>query len=97
MKRITLICMGGFSTSMLMKKMKTSAQANGIEVTIEATSESNFKKFEDITDILLIGPQVSFIEEDMKKKYPNIKVAVIKSSDYGTMNGEKVLKDALEL
>ncbi|MBP2642965.1 MAG: phosphotransferase system cellobiose-specific component [Firmicutes bacterium] len=99
MKRITLLCAGGFSTSMLVTRMEEAAQGKGLEVIIRAASESRFVEYENETDILLLGPQVGFLAEDFKKKYTGkgMKVAVIDSLDYGMMNGEKVLKDALDM
>ncbi|MDU5947283.1 MAG: PTS sugar transporter subunit IIB, partial [Paenibacillus macerans] len=50
-------------------------------------------------DVLLIGPQVGYLEGDFKAKYEpqGIKVSVINTMDYGMMNGEKVLANALAL
>lgn len=97
MKKVTLICAGGFSTGMMVNKMKKAAESLGEEVEIRATAESNFSEFEDDTDILLLGPQVSFLFEELKNKYESkgMSVSVMDSLDYGMMNGEKVLKQAL--
>lgn len=97
MLRITLVCMGGFSTGMLVKRMREEAAKSGVNVEINATSESNFNSFSQKTDVLLIGPQVSFIEGEMRKRYPGMKIAVIDAIDYGSMNGSKVLDFACNL
>lgn len=99
MKNITLVCAAGMSTSMLMGKMKESAEKQGIDVNVIAMSESSFKSYKGKTDVLLLGPQVSFLLDDMKKEYEpkGIKVTVINMMDYGMMNGENVLRDALAL
>ncbi|AET61159.1 PTS sugar transporter subunit IIB [Paenibacillus terrae] len=99
MKQITLVCAAGMSTSMLVQKMQKAAQAQNIQVEIRATSEGSFKEYADKTDVLLIGPQVGYLEDDFKSKYgpQGIKVSVINTMDYGMMNGEKVLTDALSL
>ncbi|MCM8712047.1 PTS sugar transporter subunit IIB [Clostridium sp. SYSU_GA19001] len=99
MKKITLICGAGMSTSLLVTKMQAAAEKLGQEVTIRATAESKFKEFENDTDVLLLGPQVSFMLKKFKETYEpkGIAVAVINSIDYGMMNGEKVLKTALDL
>ena len=99
MKYITLVCAAGMSTSMLMVKMQTSAKKQGIEAKIIAMSEAKFEEYEEQTDVLLLGPQIAYLEEELKAQYEpkGIKVAVINMMDYGTMNGEKVLQDALEL
>lgn len=99
MKYITLVCAAGMSTSMLMSKMKSSAKRMGIEAQIVAMSESSFNDYKEPTEVLLLGPQVSYLLNDLKKKYEpeGMKVSVINMMDYGMMNGEKVLKDALAM
>ena len=99
MRYITLVCAAGMSTSMLMAKMQESAKQQGIEAKIIAMSEAKFEEYDGPTDVLLLGPQIAYLEDEMKEKYEpkGIKVAVIDMMSYGTMNGEKVLNDALAL
>jgi PTS system cellobiose-specific IIB component len=87
------------STSLLVQKMKESAQKQGVEVSIEAVAESDFASHAEGVNVLLLGPQVRFQFEHLKKTYEpkGIKVAMISPMDYGRMNGEKVLSDALAL
>jgi len=94
-----LVCAAGMSTSLLVSKMNLAATKSGAEVRIRAIPESKFQDVESETDIMLIGPQVRYTLAKNKAKYEpkGIKVAVINSMDYGMMNGEKVLKDALAL
>jgi cellobiose PTS system EIIB component len=99
MKRITLICAAGMSTSLMVSKMNIAAMRLGENVKIRAIPESSFKTLENDTDILLLGPQVGYLLGKLKAKYEptGMKVSVINSMDYGMMNGEKVLNDALKL
>lgn len=99
MKKITLICAAGMSTSLMVAKMKEAAKKHGVDVDIRATSESKFRQYAEDTDIVLLGPQVGFLLNRYKQVYEpkGIKVEVIDSVDYGMMNGEKVLKEALGL
>ncbi|MBS3678811.1 PTS sugar transporter subunit IIB [Ornithinibacillus massiliensis] len=99
MKNILLVCAAGMSTSMLVNKMEQAAVENNVEVSIRATSGGDIKKYIDEADVLLLGPQVSYLKNDYKKQFEpqGIPVEVINSIDYGTMNGEKVLNWALDL
>jgi len=99
MKKITLICAGGFSTSMLVSKMEESAKNKKIEVVIRATADSKFCEYENDTDVLLLGPQVSYLLDKFKRKYAEkeMKISIIDSVDYGMMNGKKVLDDAINM
>ncbi|GAA0086450.1 PTS sugar transporter subunit IIB [Clostridium sp. MB05] len=101
MKKIMLVCSAGMSTSLLVNKMIKVASDKGIEAEIFAISAMEFdsniesKKL----DVILLGPQVRFMKDEFEKKLAskNIPLAVINMSDYGMMNGEKVLNQALAL
>lgn len=96
-KKILLACAGGFSTSMLVEKMKEAAVSQGEDVFIDACSES---KINDNlpADVILLGPQMGHIEGEVKELVNNeIPVATIDMTDYGMMNGENVLATALNL
>lgn len=99
MKRITLVCGNGYSSSMLVIEMNKAADMLGVDVEIRAIAESRFQEFQYKTDVVLIGPQLGYILEDMNEKYKdsNLKISVINGVDYGMMNGMKVLKDALSM
>lgn len=96
MHNILLVCCAGMSTSMLVKKMQDAAAKDGIEATIWAVGDAESAEESKKADIVLLGPQVRHLEKKMKERVNNEKpVQVINMVAYGTMNGEKVLKDAI--
>ncbi|MGL4742590.1 MAG: PTS sugar transporter subunit IIB [Sarcina sp.] len=99
MKKILLVCSAGMSTSLLVSKMKISAKENGIECVINAVGEAEVDEYERDIDVVLLGPQVRFLFNKFNAKFSakGIPVSVINTVDYGTMNGAKVLKNALDL
>ncbi|CAM4326470.1 MULTISPECIES: PTS sugar transporter subunit IIB [Listeria] len=99
MKTIMLVCSAGMSTSLLVTKMEKAAEERNLEATIFAVSEAEAPDNINKIDVLLLGPQVRFLESKFKKKLEPLgkPVAVINSIDYGMMNGEKVLNQALSL
>jgi PTS system cellobiose-specific IIB component len=99
MENIILVCAAGMSTSLLVNKMQSAAKEAGKDVHIEAMPASTYANYKGDTDVLLLGPQVSYMEAEMKATYEpkGIKVAVINMMDYGMMNGKKVLEDAYTL
>lgn len=99
MKKIKLFCAAGMSTSMLVNKMKEAAKEQSIEVEINAHTVETLKDEVKDCDVVLLGPQVSYLLEDSKKiaSQYNVPVAVIPMMDYGMMNGKKVLEFALNL
>lgn len=98
MKKILLVCAAGMSTSMLVKKMRESAESKGIEADINALPVTEAPKVIDEVDVVMLGPQVRYqlkTVEDMAKG--RIPIKVIDMLSYGKMDGEAVLNDALAL
>jgi len=93
MIRIVLLCGGGMSTSILMKRMQAEADKRGLEAEISAFGEGNLPKVIPYADVILLGPQIRFsfrrISEECTKC--GIPSAMIPHSDYGLMDGKKVL------
>lgn len=98
MKRILLVCSAGMSTSLLVTKMQQEAEAQGVESKIWAVSEAEaINNWED-ADVLMLGPQVRFLEGKIKDMVDGkIPVAVIDMRAYGMMDGKTVFNTALEL
>lgn len=99
MMKIKLFCAAGMSTSLLVNKMRAAAEKMGVEAEIEARPESELKSCLEGLDVALLGPQVQYKLNADKKlcDAAGVPIAVIPMQDYGMMNGEKVLKLALDL
>jgi PTS system cellobiose-specific IIB component len=89
--KILLVCAGGASTSILMKKMEKYAADKGFELKIFATSMNEYEDYFKQYDLILLGPQISYkrneVEECSKKP-----VAVITPYDYAIGNMENIFK-----
>ena len=97
MVKILLVCSAGMSTSMMVQKMKAAADQRGLEAEIWAVGDAQAAENIKIADVLLLGPQVRFLEGKMKGLAGGKPVAVIDMLAYGTMDGAKVLDQALKL
>jgi len=91
--KITLACASGMSTTMLCKKIIAAAEQRGYECECEAYGISTLSAVAPGSDLLLLGPQVRYRLEEIRKSYPNIPVEVINMMDYGAMNGEKIFSE----
>lgn len=97
MKKILLACNAGMSTSLLVTRMQKAAAEKGIEAEITAVGVSEAEMIMLDWDIVLLGPQVRHqIKLLTTKADGKVPVKVIDMRDYGLMNGEKVLEDALK-
>lgn len=103
MKRIILACAAGMSTSLLVTRIEKEAVARGLAYQIYAIPEQNLREelqnYGQEVVVVLLGPQVRFKLEENKKLTDSyqLPIALIDSVAYGTLNGAKVLDQALAL
>ena len=91
--KIVLFCAGGFSTSLLVNKMKEAAAAKGKDYDIAAYSIAEFDTVALDASAILIGPQVRYVVKKLQTEHPELHITDIPMEMYGTMDG----KGALEL
>ncbi|SKA02501.1 Phosphotransferase system cellobiose-specific component IIB [Pilibacter termitis] len=89
---VRIFCSAGASTSLWAQNVQKSMDAQGRDMTIKAFSISVLDDEATDTDIILIGPQTRYVENDVKAKYPNKIVAVVPMQTFGLMNGDKGLE-----
>lgn len=97
MKNILLMCSAGMSTSIMVKKMTEAAAKINADVSIKAIPEQALNDHLAETDIILLGPQIRFLQDKVKAVAKEIPVRVIDTMDYGMMDGEKILRQALDI
>lgn len=94
--KILLVCAGGMSTSILMKKMETYWKEQGEELEIKAVGLSEYQDVCQSYDIVMVGPQVSYRLKEIKDN-TNLSCAAIESFDYAVANCPNIMKLAKKL
>lgn len=97
MKRITIFCAAGMSTSLLVKKMEEAAKKNNFDCKISAYSSTKIREFGPTSDIILLAPQIRFQKTEVEELCPNVPLLVINMMDYGMMNGEKIISQIINV
>jgi len=96
-KSIYLFCSAGMSTSLLVAKMREQADKYNVPVIIEAFPETFLTEKGEEADVILLGPQISYMLPEFKEAFPTKPVEVIDSILYGKVDGLGVLKAAIGL
>lgn len=91
MRKIILLCNAGMSTSMLMSKMKGYAETSNYDCDIQAFALAEAQNVGQTADIVLLGPQVRYALNNVKKQLPGQIVEVIDMAAYGMLDGKKVI------
>ncbi|USK77435.1 PTS sugar transporter subunit IIB [Peribacillus frigoritolerans] len=96
---ILLCCSAGMSTSLLVNKMEKAAVEEGLDLKIQAVATTEVRNRIDEVDVILLGPQVRYLLNDIKKigDEKGVPVDTINPMHYGTCNGKEVLRTALQL
>lgn len=95
--RILLVCNAGMSTGIMQIKLEEYARLQGVEASIEAMPISEIEQNLDHTDAVLLGPQVRFAENDIKKMVNgSIPVFSIDVQDFGLMRADRVWKKLMD-
>ena len=92
--KILLVCNAGMSTGIMKMKLEQEAKARGLEASVDATPMVELGDNLEETSIILLGPQIRFALDDIKKQAEGI--PVMATQDFGMMNAKKVLDEALK-
>lgn len=94
--KILLVCAGGMSTSILMKKMEEYWEENGIDLDIKAVGLAEYGDIYPQYDIVMVGPQVSYRLKEIKEN-TGLPCEAIPSFDYAVANCPNIMKLAESL
>ncbi len=94
--KILLVCAGGMSTNLLMKKMSAYWEEQGEELTIKAVGLGEYQDVYQDFDIVLVGPQVRYKLNEIKKD-TGLPADVVNSLDYAIANCPNIMKQAKAL
>lgn len=96
--KIILVCNAGMSTGIMQVKLQECAEADGVDADIEAMPISEIDVYDGEVDVILLGPQIRFAEEDIKKAFENRAIIYcIDIQDFGLMRAENVWNKIKEL
>jgi len=97
--KIMLCCGAGFSSGFLAQKTRQAAKKQGLDVQVDARSESQVTQYLNDIDFLLLGPHYASQLSTYEKLAAghDIKVAVIPQKIYGALNGQELLEFVKDL
>lgn len=94
--KILLVCAGGLSSSIVMKKVRKYGEENGEEITIDAVGAVEVEDVWQKYDCILTAPQVRNKFNEIKQT-AGIPVAAMPPQDYAIANAANIVKLAKSL
>ena len=94
MLNMLITCSGGFSSSLVISKVKEAAKKKNVEVNAWAINCGDFKANIDKADIALVAPQIQFMYKDFKElsESKGKPCLLISGADYGRCDGEHIFE-----
>lgn len=89
--KILLVCTGGISASVLLKKMKGYIEERGLDVEVISRGVEEIRAIQTPYDLILLGPQISYKRSEIEK-LSNKTVLAISPNDYATGNIKSIFK-----
>lgn len=92
--KVLLVCGTGASSGFMAVSMRKAAKKQGLDYQIQARSEAELDNYLDETDVIMIGPHLSFIETEIKQAVSgtNKKVILMNPDYYAMLDGKQALK-----
>lgn len=89
--KIMLICAGGMSTGILMKKMEKWGIEKGVDLEVKAFGIGAYEEVSKDYDVVLLGPQISYKANEIRAKIDK-PLDLIQSFDYAVGNVDNIMK-----
>ncbi len=95
---VLLVCGSGASSGFMAANMRKEAKKLGYELDIKARSESEIDDYVDEIDVLMVGPHLAYIIDDIGKYTEGYDICIIlmKPEYYSTLDGEKAIRHMFE-
>ncbi len=93
-KNILLVCGTGASSGFMAKNIRVAAKEKGYDISVKARGDAEVEDFIDEIDLLLVGPHLQYMLNDLEiiaNPY-NVPVKIIPKDAYGSLDGIAVLE-----
>lgn len=97
MRKIVLLCAQGMSTGVMVRRMREAAAGQNYECEINAYAISKAKEYAADADVILLGPQVRFEVDTIRKSCPNVPVEFVDMAAYGRLDGKAAIQQAKKI
>lgn len=89
--KVLFVCNEGMSTSVLAKKVSDYSIECGNPIEIDARPESQVIKYYQQYDLMMVAPQLAFLQGKLKKRTNNeIRIGKLSAVDFARMNIPKL-------
>ncbi len=91
-RNILLVCGSGASSGFMAKAIRQAAKQRGLDWSVQARSDSVVEDYIDQIDLLLVGPHLSYMLDDLKEiaQPYGVDAWIVPKEPYGSLDGDAV-------
>jgi len=95
---VLLVCGSGASSGFMAANMRKAASKQGLDIDIKARSESEIENYIDEINVLMVGPHLAYILDEVEEYThgEDVKVILMEPDYYSVLNGEMAIAHLLE-
>lgn len=95
--RILLVCGSGASSGFMAANIRKAASARGLDLKVTARGESEIENYIEDIDVLMVGPHLAYILDEVDEYVGDapVKVIQMRPDYYATLNGEQAVDHLL--
>lgn len=96
--RVLLVCGSGASSGFMAGNLRKAAKVRGLNLTVQARSESEIENYIDEIDVLMVGPHLAYVLDEVDDYIGDhdVKVILMRGEYYATLDGEGAVNHLLE-
>ncbi|QIK69069.1 PTS sugar transporter subunit IIB [Erysipelothrix sp. HDW6C] len=96
--RILLVCGSGASSGFMAANMRKAAASKGLDASITARSESEIENYIDEIDVLMVGPHLAYILDEVDSYIGDapVKVILMRPEYYATLDGARAIDHLMQ-
>jgi cellobiose PTS system EIIB component len=91
--RVLLVCGSGASSGFMAANLRKAASAAGVDLKVTARGESEIESYVDAIDVLMVGPHLAYVLDEVDDyigDYP-VTVILMKPEYYAGLDGQQAL------
>lgn len=97
MMKVLLVCGSGASSGFMATNMRKYAEKQNLDMEIIARSESEIENYIDEIDVLMVGPHLAYLLDEVEEFLHDnpVQVILMKADYYATLDGKKAIEHLL--
>ncbi len=93
---VAIMCTFGISTNIMNNQLNKEFEKTDSIYRSKVISVNLIYKQKLDCDIVILTPQVAYLEDDIRKLYPNVKIHSINLKDFGSTNYQKIVEEFIK-